>query len=80
MYLFITLECKNKFGGNKNPTNAGLLLKSRNYNWKGIDKYWWKQIDLEETDSEMKWLEENVYEGPFRGMIEEVTLVDKYKD
>ena len=55
-------------------------LKSRNYYWNGIDKYWWKQIDLEETDSEIEWLKESVYEGPFLGRVEEITIVDKYKD
>jgi len=56
------------------------MLKSRNYYWNGIDKYWWKQIDLEETDSEIEWLKESVYEGPFLGRVEEITIVDKYKD
>ena len=62
------------------PYETKDMLKSRNYYWNGIDKYWWKQIDLEETDSEIEWLKESVYEGPFLGRVEEITIVDKYKD
>jgi DNA polymerase-3 subunit epsilon len=69
-----------KISALNSPYETKDILKSRNYYWNGINKYWWKQIDLEETDSEMEWLKENVYKGPFQGRIEEITLVDKYKD
>ncbi len=68
-----------KISALNSPYETKDRLKSRNYFWNGIGKYWWKQIDLEETDSEIEWLKESVYEGQFLGQVEEVTIVDKYK-
>lgn len=55
-------------------------LKARNYNWDGMRKFWWKRILAEEIESERTWLTEEIYSGYFQGRIEEIALIDKYKD
>ena len=55
-------------------------LKSRNYFWDSSKKCWWKRITRSEIEPEEKWLAENVYNGYFQGRIEEIAIIDKYKD
>ena len=55
-------------------------LKARNYFWDSSKKFWWKRITRSEIEPEEKWLAENVYNGYFQGRIEEIAVIDKYKD
>ena len=55
-------------------------LKARNYFWDSSKKCWWKRITRSEIEPEEKWLAENVYNGYFQGRIEEIAVIDKYKD
>ena len=45
----------------------------------GENKYWWKRINKDEIDKERSWLTDNVYNGYFMGIVEEVLIQDKYK-
>ena len=62
------------------PFETKDILKARNYFWDSIKKYWWTKTDFSEIESEKKWLSENVYNGYFQGRVEEITIIDKYKD
>ena len=61
------------------------LLKKRNYRWHDPntgnknDKAWCKLLPYEEVDSEVEWLNENIYKNNFQGRILEITIMDKYK-
>ena len=55
------------------------LLKERRYRWNPTKKYWWKQIEPEEIDNEKEWMAEHIYNGNFKGRIDEIALNDKHK-
>ena len=61
------------------------LLKKRNYRWNDPqtgnkdDKAWCKLLPHEEVESEVAWLNENIYKNNFQGRILEITIMDKYK-
>ncbi len=55
------------------------ILKSNGYFWNGDQKCWWKNLLLGEIESEKRWLADNVYGGHFMGIVEEISLTDKYK-
>jgi DNA polymerase-3 subunit epsilon len=55
------------------------LLKSRKYRWNPTRKYWWKNIFLEDLESEKEWMADNIYNGHFQGQVVEISLTDKYK-
>ena len=62
------------------PFETKDILKARNYFWDSRKKYWWTKVTFSEIESEKKWLSENVYNGYFQGRVEEITIIDKYKD
>ena len=78
--MYNCMQTVYKISALNSPFETKDRLKARNYSWNNISKFWWKYITPDESETEKQWLVEYVYEGPFRGMIEEVTLVDKYKD
>jgi DNA polymerase-3 subunit epsilon len=55
------------------------LLKSRYYRWDGREKVWSKVIDKDLFEAEIKWLQEVVYKGAFRGKAVEIQAVDRFK-
>jgi DNA polymerase-3 subunit epsilon len=61
------------------PYETKDILKSNGYFWNGDQKYWWKNLLLGEIESEKRWLADNVYGGHFMGIVEEISLTDKYK-
>jgi DNA polymerase-3 subunit epsilon len=69
-----------KISALKSPFETKDKLKARNYNWDSKRKCWWKKISPEEVDSEKDWLSVEIYSGIFRGRIEKIALIDKYKD
>ena len=69
-----------KISALNSPFESKDQLKARNYYWNNTKRYWWKNVDHEEIDSERKWLTENIYNGQFAGRIEELPIIEKYKD
>ena len=61
------------------PYETKDLLKSRKYRWNPTRKYWWKNIFLEDLESEKEWMADNIYNGYFQGQVVEISLTDKYK-
>ena len=55
------------------------LIKSEGYRWNTKDKIWFKEVGEKELESEKTYLNKIIYDGDFKGMIEEVTLNKKYK-
>ena len=64
---------------NYNPELVN-LIKTKRYSFNGTTKEWSKIILEKDIEEETKWLAKNIYKGTFAGLIEQVTLVDKYKD
>ena len=56
------------------------IIKSKRYGFNGDTKEWSKIIPENKLDEEKKWLTENIYKGSFSGLIEKITLIDKYKN
>jgi len=56
------------------------IIKSKRYGFNGDTKEWSKIIPENKLDEEKKWLSENIYNGTFSGLIEKITLIDKYKN
>ena len=61
------------------PYETKDILKSNSDFWNGDQKYWWKNLLIGEIESEKRWLADNVYGGNFMGIVEEISLTDKYK-
>ena len=61
------------------PYETKDILKSNSYFWNGDQKYWWKNLLIGEIESEKRWLADNVYGGNFMGIVEEISLTEKYK-
>lgn len=54
-------------------------LRKRAYRWDPQGKVWSKEIDKQSLDSEIRWLEERVYAGPFRGKTREIQPSEHFK-
>lgn len=61
------------------PFETKDLLKRRGYSWDNQNKFWSKVILEEQNKEETKWLEENVYLGPFRGLTRDIQLAETFK-
>lgn len=61
------------------PFEAKDHLKNRGYNWDNLNRFWAKIIFKDEAPSEISWLEEIVYCGPFAGMTRDIALTDGHK-
>lgn len=61
------------------PYETKDLLKLRNYRWNRVKRYWWKNIFIEDLESEKEWMADNIYNGHFQGQVVEIELTDKYK-
>ncbi len=55
------------------------LLKSRKYTWNETQRVWSKTINKDQHDDEVKWLEETIYGGHYRGKSVEIKPVDRFK-
>lgn len=62
------------------PFETKDLLKRRGYSWDNQNKFWSKVIMEAQNSSETKWLEENVYLGPFRGLTRDIQLSETFKN
>lgn len=54
-------------------------LKGRGYSWDNTNRFWNKVINKEALAEEVRWLEEAVYFGPFRGFTRDIALSDNFK-
>ncbi len=83
-YLFeLTSNAKrpmNQVVATSAPFETKDLLKNRGYNWDNGNRVWAKTIYRDEVPTEIIWLEENVYFGPFRGLTREFALSDNFKN
>ena len=55
------------------------MIKSQGYRWNTKDKIWYKEISQDDLVPEKKYLSQTVYDGEFRGSVEEINLTEKYK-
>ena len=55
------------------------MVKANGYNWNATEKLWYKMVSLTELENEKEWLTGVVYETYFKGLVEEINIVDKYK-
>ena len=56
------------------------LIKSKRYSFDGKTKEWSRLISQDKLDEEKDWLEKNIYNGVFSGLVEKINLIDKYKN
>ena len=68
-----------KIAALNSPFETKDLLKSRKYRWDPENRYWWKNLLLEEIEIEKEWMADNIYNGHFQGRIDEIALTEKYK-
>lgn len=62
------------------PFDSKEHLKSRGYNWDNTNRFWSKTIFKDDVPSEINWLEEIVYIGPFGGITRDIALADGFKN
>lgn len=62
------------------PYETKDLLKTRSYYWDSTNRYWAKSIYKDEVSSEIKWLENEVYGGVFKGLTRDIPLIDNFKN
>lgn len=63
----------------QSPFESKDHLRLRNYRWDAQNKFWSKEIEQTHLSDELKWLEEVVYQGPFRGRYLEILPSDHFK-
>lgn len=61
------------------PFESKDRLKSRRYQWDAAQRAWIKTIDRDQVNSEIEWLETEVYHGAFRGSKTDIDPVDQFK-
>lgn len=49
-------------------------LKGRGYSWDAERRVWHKKLLRESLDEEIRWMEEKIYRGSFRGIYEDIPL------
>lgn len=64
---------------NNAPFDSKDLLKRKGYTWNSQDKCWFRTVYKDDIDSEILWLEKEVYKGRFKGEMQEIKLVDSFK-
>ena len=73
----------NKFPYNEQhiKTIKSRKVNSNRYFWNPNNKSWDIYFDNKETtDEEIEWLNENIYSGNFKGMVQLISLFDRYKE
>ncbi len=63
----------------QSPFESKDHLKNRNYRWDAPNRHWYKLIEKDELADELRWLEEVVYLGTFKGRHQEIPPVDQFK-
>ena len=68
-----------KIAALNSPFETKDILRSRRYRWDPQNRYWWKNLVLDEIDTEKEWMADNIYNGHFQGRVDEIGLTDKHK-
>ena len=68
-----------KIAALNSPFQTKDILRSRRYRWDPQNRYWWKNLVLDEIDTEKEWMADNIYNGHFQGRVDEIGLTDKHK-
>ena len=68
-----------KIAAINSPFETKDFLKARKYRWNPEKRYWWKNILLEDLETEKEWMADTIYNGIFQGKVEEISVTDKYK-
>ena len=55
-------------------------IKGNGYTWNMDEKVWTKRVAFDNLEEERNWLTGIIYNDNFNGVIEEINLVDKYKN
>ena len=55
------------------------ILKSNKYRWNPSDKIWFKKVNFDVLEHEKDWLTATIYDQDFKGRVEQINPVDKYK-
>ena len=61
------------------PFETKDLLKGNGYQWNNQNKVWWKSSLANCAEDEIKWLEEHIYFGSFRGSVQALRIHDNFK-
>lgn len=61
------------------PYESKDLLRVHGYQWDSHHRVWHKTLYQDESKQEIQWLEQNVYQGPFRGKILDISVTDHFK-
>lgn len=54
-------------------------LRLRGYRWDATERCWKRQIFRDQLDNEVVWLESSVYQGSFKGRVDEISAIDQFK-
>ena len=55
-------------------------IKANGYGWNADEKVWSKRVLFDDLEEEREWLTGVIYHDNFNGVVEEINLVDKYKN
>lgn len=55
------------------------ILKAAQYRWEANQKCWTKEVPNSAIEAEVRFLEEKVYSGKFKGKLSEIQPVDRFK-
>jgi DNA polymerase-3 subunit epsilon len=55
------------------------FLKARSYRWEAQNKVWSKEVYKDTYEEEIKWLEDTIYDGKFRGKSLEIQAINHFK-
>lgn len=55
------------------------LLKLRQYRWDPQNRFWFIDVSTDQFQSEIKWLEENIYLGDFLGNFSKILPINNFK-
>lgn len=63
----------------QSPIETKGVLRDRGYRWNTQQRVWSKLVYLNESDAEVQWLTDAVYDGSFCGRVEPLALHDGFK-
>jgi DNA polymerase-3 subunit epsilon len=61
------------------PFESKDALRGNGYHWNAQRRVWWKSALASSSNDEVKWMEESVYFGAFRGWVQTLRLCDTFK-
>jgi len=61
------------------PFESKDLLKQRNYRWDAQNRHWNRRLFKDDLAPEIEWLEQAIYQGTFRGKVDEIPIIQNFK-